>query len=356
MDNGKNRTKSVLWWGRFDPQYSRNRIIIRIFEELGWHVDVFHPFASRTGLLEAYIRKPSRPDLIWSPCFRQTDIGSAAHWADAWNVPLIIDPLISAYQKEVFERAKWSPYSERAHSRKKWESSLFGRGDIVIADTPAHADFFRDTLLVRPEKIRVLYVSAESDHFKPVAFPDLAPPIEVLFFGSFLALQGVDIVVEAALRTTSCPVHWTLIGDGDLRSEMERKAAGAANISFEPWVDYALLPERISRAHILLGIFGTTPKADLVIPNKMFQSMAAGRPVITRSSRAYRETLADDDAIGWVPPGDPAALADLVLKWAQNPDTLEERGRTTRKLFDRHFSAEKIKEQLQAILDQALKN
>ena len=148
MHNEHSKMKSVLWWGRFDPEYSRNRVIKGIFAELGWNVDAFSPYTSRTGLLEAFVRRPAKPDLIWSPCFRQTDICSAAFWADTWKTPLVIDPLISAYQKDVFERKKWPPESARARRRKNWESNLLGRGNIVVADTPAHADFFRNVLQV----------------------------------------------------------------------------------------------------------------------------------------------------------------------------------------------------------------
>lgn len=346
--------KSVLWWGRSEREYSRNRLLISLFRDLGWTVDFFHPVSSRTGLMESYFTRLQKPDLIWSPCFRQTDIASAAHWADKWRVPLIIDPLISAYQKEVFERGKWKPGSSRALKRKEWESLLFSMADIVVADTPAHADFFTDVLKVEPQKIFVQYVSAEEDHFKPMPFPDDKKPLEVLFYGSFLPLQGIDVIIQAAKLTETSGIRWTLLGEGDLRPEMERQAAGSANISFEPWIDYAALPKRLSRAHILLGIFGVTPKAGLVIPNKIFQSMAAGRPVITRHSEAYRETLAGSPVIGWVPPGDPEALANLVLNWSRDTEKLQQRGRETGKLFERFFSRETTKAKLNEMLDYAL--
>ena len=98
--------KTVLWWGRSDRNYSRNRIIGKAFSELGWAIDYFHPKSSRLGRFESYFRKLRQPDLIWVPCFRHTDISSAAHRAVKWKVPLIIDPLISAYEKDVFEKNK----------------------------------------------------------------------------------------------------------------------------------------------------------------------------------------------------------------------------------------------------------
>lgn len=269
-------------------------------------------------------------------------------------MPLVFDPLISAYQKEVFERRKWPPGSPPAVSRRKWESRLFARADVLVADTPAHAGFFREYLDVPPERIRILYVSAEDDRFRPLPYPRDTETIEVLFYGSFLPLQGVDVIIRAARLCADTHIRWVLLGDGGLRPAMEELAAGMPNISFEPWMDYELLPQRLGRAHVILGIFGVTPKADMVIPNKLFQAMAAGRPVITRHAGAYRGTLAGSTVIGWVPPGDPAALAGLAASWAGDVHKLAQRGRETRKLFDTFFGRAAAREGLRDLLDFAL--
>ncbi len=159
---------TVLFWGRSDPEYSRNRLVLKLFRRLGWQVDLFHPITSATGCFEAHLNSPSQPDLIWVPCFRQTDISSAAHWAAKWNIPLVVDPLISAFQKEVYERNKYAAGSSRARKKQQWETNLFSKADIVVADTPAHADFFHTTLKVPREKLAVLYVGAEEELFTPV--------------------------------------------------------------------------------------------------------------------------------------------------------------------------------------------
>jgi len=344
---------AALWWGRSDPDYSRNRLLLKLFAELGWEIDFFRPAASWAGRVESFLRRPRHPDVVWVPCFRQRDIASAAAWARRRKVPLVVDPLISAYEKEVFEKHKWLPESKRAERKRRQESNLFAAADVVVADTPAHAAFFREKLDVRPEKICVLYVGAETDLFSATAPQPLRPPFEVLFFGSFLKLQGPDVIVQAAAAARDLPARWVLLGDGDLKAGIERQAKGMPNIAFEPWIRFNALPERIGRADILLGIFGTTLKADLVIPNKMFQAMAAVRPVITRTAAAYPLALRESDVIGWVPPGDPPALAGILRKWLEQPVALSERGRQTRRLFDAHFNAGVLRQQLTAILEKA---
>lgn len=343
----------VLWWGRSDPEYSRNRILRRLFTDLGWKVRFFHPVSSRIGRVEAFFHGLKRPDLVWVPCFRQRDIRSAAAWARNRQVPLVVDPLISAYEKDVFERKKWRPDSRKAEKKRMYESDLFASADVVVADTPAHAEFFSERLQVRPDRICVVYVGAEADLFSPRSQECLKPPFEILFFGSFLQLQGADVIVRAAEIASDLAARWVLLGDGDLKAQIEKQAKGLPHIAFEPWVRYDKLPGRIARAHILLGIFGTTLKADLVIPNKMFQAMAAGRPVITRAAKAYPQPVRSSDVIGWVPPGDPAALANRVRTWLTNPADLMQRGRETRGLFDTYFNPAQLRKQLEMVLAKA---
>ena len=345
---------TILWWGRSDPEYSRNRIILNLLSGLGWSTHIFHPLISGLGVMEAYFRRLKRPDVIWVPCFRHRDIASASYWASRWQVPLIIDPLISAYEKEVFERNKYDPGSLKGRKRRYREADLFSRADIVVADTPAHAEYFNTELNVPLDNLMTLYVGAETDLFKPVDVPHLKKPYQILFYGSFLRLQGAETIVAAAKQTRDLGITWTLLGEGDLKSDCMQMADGYDHIRFEPWMDYQKLPDRISQAHVLLGIFGTSLKADLVIPNKIFQAMAVGRAVITRRSKAYVDTLNESETIGWVPAGDPSALAFLVRKWFEDPSHLMGRGRQTRRLFDTFFGGPILQAALDKVLDAAL--
>jgi glycosyltransferase involved in cell wall biosynthesis len=57
-----------------------------------------------------------------------------------------------------------------------------------------------------------------------------------------------------------------------------------------------------------------------VIPNKVFQILATGTPLITRDSPAIRELLSPDtDGVWLIPPADPAALASAVSAFAAAP-------------------------------------
>lgn len=346
---------TALWWGRFDPEYSRNRILRGLLAELGWRVADFRPRFSALADWQAGLATLPRPDLVWVPCFRQRDLAAASRWARARDVPLLFDPLISAYDKQVDERAKLAADSPRARRLLARERALFRRADRVLADTTEHARYFRDSLGVAPERLGVVYVGAEEARFKPAPAPGPAGavPPEVLFYGSFIPLQGAGVIVEAARLYQGPSVRWTMVGAGPELAGCRQAAAGLANVRFEPWVAYAALPARIQAADILLGVFGTTPKAGRVIPNKVFQALACGKPVVTRPSAAYPGALGEgaDSGLVWVEAGNPAALAAAVAKLAARPGARVTLGEAAARTYQAHFSNGVIREQLRRVLD-----
>jgi glycosyltransferase involved in cell wall biosynthesis len=341
----------VLMWGRMERNFARNRIIVGLFRDLDWEVRFFHPFSSQLGLFQAPFSRLQRPDLIWVPCFRQRDVHSAAIWARRWKVPAIFDPITSVYEKETYERKKWPPGSRSAERRKAWERKLFLKMDLVILENHAYIDFVHDEMGIPRDRLAAIYQGAFTDFFKAAPAPPIQSSLEIVFVGSFHPSMGTDVIVEAAKLTTDLPCKWILIGDGDLRKPAQEQARGLSNVVFEGWLDYQKLPDRLAKAHILLGIFGTTFKTDFVIPNKVFESMAVARPLITQWAKAYEANIGRNDVIGWIPRGDARALADTVRKWLATPENLAQRGEATRELFDRHFGPDVQRKDLSAVLD-----
>lgn len=342
--------KQIVWWGRFDPAYSRNSVLRQHLAALGWTVSDFHPRFCAFGDIEALVRRLPVPTVVWVPCFRQRDMAAARRWCDRKGVPLVFDPLISAYDKQVWERFKLKENSPAAQKLLAWERSLCAKADRVIVDTPCHARFFSEILGVPQEQMHVVYVGADEHMFRPV--PDRVPgaPVDVLFYGSFIPLHGARTIVEAAKIYKGPPVRWSLVGDGPAKPDCQKAAKGAAHVFFENGIPYAELPARIHRADILLGVFGTTMKAGRVIPNKVFQALASGRPVITRTSEAYPETAQRSEAITFVPPGEPEALAAAVASWVTQRETLTRRGHVARDIYESCFSYEHIRGQLDQCL------
>lgn len=174
-----------------------------------------------------------------------------------------------------------------------------------------------------------------------------------MFYGSFIPLQAPQVVVDAARLYQDSQVKWVLLGQGPLRKLCEENAKGLENVTFEDWLPYEKLPERIRRADILLGVFGTTPKAGRVIPNKVFQSLACGRPVVTRSASAYPEALgaAENSGLVWTSAGDAQSLADRVANLVADPDKLRQFSEAAAESSWQYFSEAVVRQQLKNALE-----
>jgi glycosyltransferase involved in cell wall biosynthesis len=340
----------VVWWGRFDPEYSRNRIVRSCFRDLGYEITDFHPRCSSLADLEARCRRLLAPDLVWVPCFRQRDLAQALRWGRRQRVPVIFDPLISAYDKQVFEREKFTPDSPHGRKLLSWEAGLLGGADLVIADTAEHARFFADTFGLDSRRCAVIPVGAEETLFRPAPQESSAPGEvpEVLFYGSFIPLQGPQVIARAARIYTGPPVRWHFIGSGPLLAECQAVAEGVPHVTFTDWVDYGKLPDHIRRAAVVLGIFGTTPKAGRVIPNKVYQSLACGKPLITMASPAYPADVSatTEGGIRWVSAGDPQELATAVADLLSRPASLPSLGEAAFDTYRRHFSTSRVRSSL----------
>ena len=343
--------KSVLWWGRFNQRYSRNEILRGLMDDMGREVAAFRPAASRFGDVEAVLRRVRAPGIVWVPCFRQRDLAAACRWARRRGAKVVFDPLVSAYMKQVFERRKFPEDSAAARRLLARERKLFAMPDVVVADTPCHAKVFHDVLGVPEERLQVVYVGADESLYAP-AQPEERPagaPMEVLFYGSFIPLHGADVIVQAASLSAGDNIKWTLLGDGPMRGKCIREATGLANVSFEAPVPQELLAKRIRRADVLLGIFGDTPQAANVMPNKFFQSIASSRPVVTRVSEAYPKSALASPGVRFVPPADPQALLDAVRGWL-DPSARDAASLAARRLYLESFSRTTILGQLEEAL------
>jgi glycosyltransferase involved in cell wall biosynthesis len=158
----------------------------------------------------------------------------------------------------------------------------------------------------------VCLVGAEERVFRP----PWQPSGDFLFVGKLIPLHGLETILAAARLVPDLRI--TIAGRGQLDRLLETRPG---NVEWVDWVDYEALGDAYRRARCALGIFGTSAKAARVIPNKVFQAVACGTPVITADTPAARELLVESESALLVPPGDSDALA-AALRRAAGDDTL----------------------------------
>ena len=352
--------KKVLFWGRFDPGYSRNRVYAALFRELGWEVDYFFvKWFPKFGDLEAVVRGLGRkplPDLVWVPVCRQRDILAACRWAHRRGVKVLFDPMISAWDKKVLEQMKWKAEESRAKKLHAHETVLMNAPDMVTWDTSCHLEFCAKQFGVPREKLRVLLTGTDETVFKPATDGGARAPeppeavFKVLYHGAYLPLHGTEYIVEAARMTQDEGIQWDFLGWGAYKAATEAKAAGIKNIRFLDKVPYTDVPKVICAHDVVLGVFGTTEKASRVIGNKVYECMACARPTINEFCTGYPPEAKDCRAIKFIPPGDAKAIADAVRAYRDDWANRDAYFAEARTFFEKHLSMKVIKTQLAQIL------
>jgi glycosyltransferase involved in cell wall biosynthesis len=230
--------------------------------------------------------------------------------------PVILDAFLSLYDTAVNDRRLAKPGSLRARLLRRLDRSSCAAADRVLVDTEENARWFEEALGVDAGKLAAVPVGAlpfPEGLPGPPGPPPPARPLEVLFFGTYVPLQGAPFILEAAARLPR-GVRFTLVGKGqDLPAAKARAAALGLGPSRVQWVEEVIpreaLDRRIAAADVCLGVFGTTDKAARVVPCKVHDALAAGKPLVTAGTPAARTLLRDGEHALLVPPGDPEALA-----------------------------------------------
>lgn len=265
------------------------------------------------------------------------------------GVPVVLDLFLSAYDTVVEDRKLVAPGSLIAHWLQRLDTAACQAADLVLLDTPAHAGYVAALTGLPAERFAWLPLADPQAPVVP-APPSVAIPgrLRLLFFGTGVPLHGLDTLVAAVAR---CPqVDFELIGG----TAAERTAAVAAlgsRLVLQPaFLPPTLLQQRLAAAQLVAGVFGTSGKAQRVVPWKLVHALAAGRPVVTGATPAVLAWLDGSPAVVTVPPGDPAALAVALQQLANEPDRLAVATAAARPAYDRHFAVAGCGERWRGIL------
>lgn len=334
----------VVLWGTYDTGKPRVRILRDGLRENGVEVIECHAnvwqgvedksqlvgvrrkcqlvwrwLSSYPGLLWRYLRLPAH-DLVLVSYPGMLDVLLIRLLALFRGVPVAWDVFISVYDTVVEDRRLLSARNPLAIMLWAGEWLAFRATRYAFMDTQAHARRIEQLFHLPDGYCGAIWVGVEADKFPQLPSRARSNQDEclVLFYGQFIPLHGIEHIVTAAYLLKDRPVHWVLIGMGQeaprIRLLLDRRPV--PSLEWIEWVNYEELSGWMDRADVCLGIFGTSAKAASVIPNKVFQILASGKPLITRDSLAIRELVDEDSAcVSLVEPGNSLALAAAVERF-----------------------------------------
>jgi glycosyltransferase involved in cell wall biosynthesis len=154
--------------------------------------------------------------------------------------------------------------------------------------------------------------------------------------------HDLGTVLDAAriLRDERPDIRFAIVGDGAERQiMMDRSAAeGLTNLKFTGLVPREDIPNYLAASDISLVTLKCSDVFKSVLPSKMFESMAAARPILLAVEGEAQQMLERGGAGLPVPPGDAAALAAAVRRLADDPELRRKMGSAGLRFVEQQFS------------------
>jgi glycosyltransferase involved in cell wall biosynthesis len=148
-------------------------------------------------------------------------------------------------------------------------------------------------------------------------------------------------------------IHILLVGDGQLKDHFmaRKKEMGLENFHIHGMMPKDRLVAYVQNSMVSLVPLKGTPVLDTSSPNKLYESLAAGVPVIQNTKGWIREML-DENGCGFtVDADDERELVDSLIRMADDPETAREMGRKGKELAQREFDKTLLADKMLKVLE-----
>ena len=356
----------VCMFGTYEAAYDRNQVLMRGMREAGievveCHVPLWETMRYKTSAFKgpaqyvviaaklalAYVQLGFRyllappHDVVLVGYLGHFDVFPARLLSWLRRKPLVFDAFVSLYDtsvedRKVFRRGSLSATLLRLIDR--WSCKL---SDLVLLDTNQHIEYFCEEFDLDPSKFQRVLVGADPAYAAEEPVAPREDRFVVLHYSKFAPLHGMPYILDAANQLRDDPeIVFKIVGGGQTfaASKAYAERLGLENLELIPWLEPEQLRQAMREAQVCLGIFGDTPKARRVVPNKVYQCLAAGAAVVTGRSPASEELLVDREHALLCEMASGKAIAEAILDLKRSPALRQRLGENGARLFREHYT------------------
>jgi glycosyltransferase involved in cell wall biosynthesis len=241
---------------------------------------------------------------------------------------------------------------------------IYRAADHIVALSPG----MKDGIVaagIASEKVTVIPNGSDLDLFRPGLDGNtareqlgLGPRFAAIYFGAMGLANGLEYIVEAArilAERGANRIVLVLLGDGGRRAELETLARtyGLNNVVFCPAADKEEVARLVAGCDVCLTIYRAA-REHAWSPNKLFDALAAGKPVLLNVAGWLRETVEGNRCGRYVDPGRPEALAEALEGLSHDPALCRQMGENARALAERQFDRRLLAAQFEQVLQDAV--
>lgn len=296
-------------------------------------------------------------------------IGSSVHPFAAWaglqlakrfGVPFVFE-VRDLWPQTLIDMGRLKADSATARLLRRLELHLYRQASKIIVLLPRAVDYIAP--LGIPAE-RVVWIPNGIELGSAPENPPRPEPTDVfklMYFGAHGQANALGTVIDAMDRLQSMklplPVSLHLIGDGPQKQELQARATalGLTNVVFHPPVPKSEIAALAATADAFVLSVCDLPNLYRygISMNKLFDYMAAGRPVLMASA-AVNDPVADAGAGLTVPPEKPELLAEAMAQMVRLPHEDRVRmGKAGRAHVVEHYGFDRLSQRLAQTLDEA---
>lgn len=183
----------------------------------------------------------------------------------------------------------------------------------------------------------------------------------IIHFGSMGPANGLDYIIEAAKLCQEQglkDVKFIFMGDGATQPILKKKVEeyGLTNVKFLGNHKMSVVSEVVNLCDLSMTSFKNLPILATNSPNKLFDSLSAGKPIVVNSA-GWTKDLAEKEECGFfVDPDNPQDFEDKIKRYKDNKPLLEKWGKNARKLSETTFDKAILSSKVADVIEKVVKS
>ena len=240
------------------------------------------------------------------------------------------------------------------------ERFLYNHADRIIVNSPGFIPYIRDICGKTPDLVpngadEEMFAGADGTAFREQY--GLKDDFVVMYSGAHGPANDLETVLNAAdMLRDEAGIRFIFVGSGKDKTRLEALSAerGLGNVLFVPPVPKDQIASVMAAEDAGLAILKKLDMFKTTYPNKVFDIMACGDPVICQIDGVIRDVVEENRAGVFVEPGDARALAETVLRLSADPEGCRVMGENGRKAVMEKFNRDAAAVQLEKIFEEVV--
>lgn len=238
------------------------------------------------------------------------------------------------------------------------ERFLYRHADQVIVNSPGFTEHVKQH---GARQVELIPNGVDPQQFDPALDGSvfrkenhLEQKFVVVYAGAHGLSNDLEIVLQAAaILQSQHHIHFVLVGDGKDKPKLISQAQDMrlTNVLFHPPVAKANMAQILAAANACLAILKPIALYRTTYPNKVFDYMAAAKPVVLVIDGVIRQVIEEAGAGVFVQPGDAQMLAQTVQYLAEHPHEAQQMGICGRKYVQTHFNRVDISDRFVKLIE-----